>query len=86
MVVLCLFTNDSHNDVCGRTLFTPHKLQNLPLTTEIEPTILRVEAQCSAIGRSGWLAVLWASVSKIVGSIPAVVRHIFQLSAYYQNT
>ena len=38
-----------------------------------------MEAQCSAIGRSGWLAVLWASVSKIVGSIPAVVRHIFNL-------
>ena len=30
MVVLCLFTNDLHNDICGLTLFTPHKLQNMP--------------------------------------------------------
>ena len=38
-----------------------------------------MEAQCSAIGHSGWLAVLWASVPKIVGSVLAVVRHIFSL-------
>ena len=77
-------------DACDVTLSVyPHRasLKICLTTVGIEPTTFEIPAQCSAMQLSyavwsvrvcDMLAEHWAGIPKVVGSIPTVVRHIFQ--------
>ena len=71
-------------DVCDVTLSVyPHRagLKICLATVGIEPTtVRRLEYQTNALPTDSvaQLAEHWASIPKVVGSIPTVARHIFQ--------